>query len=173
MLAKCNGDYVVKYYDSWVENKILFIEMELCSDNLKNIILIKAQCFERRDSESMNSLEYFISCQIFKELLECVGYLHESDPPIIHRDLKPHNILVNYRPRNNRFLKLCDFGLAKEQENSKLSNTNGLGTFRYAAPEVYGYGLTDKSNYTTLCDVYSLGKIATDLFDLDIYSYEF
>ena len=101
VLSKCSGDFVVKYYDSWTENKCLFIEMELCSDNLKNITNLKPQCFKRKDSETMNSFEFYISCQLFKELLECVGYLYESVPPIIHRDLKPNNILVNYKPKKS------------------------------------------------------------------------
>ena len=63
--------------------------MELCSDNLMNIINQKKMLFRRQESEAMNSIEYFISCEIFKEILECVQYLHESKPPIMHRDIKP------------------------------------------------------------------------------------
>ena len=86
--------------------------MELCSHNLKKVIEEKPKCFQRQSSEAMNSIEFYISCQLFKELLESVGYLHELNPPIIHRDLKPANILITEESRNGRFLKLCDFGLA-------------------------------------------------------------
>ncbi|CAG2178499.1 unnamed protein product [Oppiella nova] len=48
----------------------------------------------------MNSIEFYISCHIFKEILECVQYLHELDPPIIHRDLKPDNVLVAQEVKN-------------------------------------------------------------------------
>ena len=91
--------------------------MELCFDNLKNIIEEKPKCFERQSSEAMNSIEFYIWCQLFKELLECVQYIHGLKPKIIHRDLKPHNDLIVENPRKGRFLKLCDFGSAKIQEN--------------------------------------------------------
>src|ERR1700753_4494791 len=71
-----------------------------------------------------------------KEILESVGYLHESNPPIIHRDLKPHNILITEESRNGRFLKLCDFGLATFDSLTTVSHSVGKGTPKYMAPEV-------------------------------------
>ena len=105
--------------------------MELCSNNLKNIIEEKSKCFERQTSEVMKSIEFYISCQIFKELLECVEYLHESNPPIIHRDLKPANILITEESRNGRFLKLCDFGIDFRQFD------DGFTFSRKRNPEIY------------------------------------
>ena len=139
--------------------------MELCSDNLKNIIEQKFKCFERQSSETMDLIEFFISCQLFKEILESVEYLHESNPPIIHRDLKPHNILINEKPKNDRFLKICDFGLAKEHEYNSMSHTEGVGTRRYCAPEVL---IGFNGNYKS--DIYSLGKMTEVLFDFNIDS---
>ena len=127
-LSKCSAEYVVQYFDSWIENNnCLYIQMELCSDNLKNVIQQKAQYFGRESDEAMNTIEYYISCQLFKEVLECVQYLHESNPKIMHRDLKPENILIAQNSNNHRFLKLCDFGLAKVIDYSKTkSNTHCL-----------------------------------------------
>ena len=138
--------------------------MELCSHNLNKVIEEKPKCFERQSSEAMNSIEFYISCQLFKELLESVGYLHESNPPIIHRDLKPANILITEESRNGRFLKLCDFGLATFDSLTTATHTEGKGTPKYIAPEVY-QGL-----YNTKADIFSLGVIAQELFDIDIYS---
>ena len=135
--------------------------MELCSDNLKNIIAKKSECFERQSSEAMNSIEFYISCQLFKELLECVQYLHESIPQIIHRDLKPENILIKESPTNGRFLKLGDFGLSREHLHSGDSYTMAVGSFKYMAPEVY------TKKYSTKVDVYSLAQITNELFDFN------
>ncbi len=167
ILSSLSEVHVVRYFDSWIENNNLYIQMELCSHNLKKVIEEKPKCFERQSSEAMNSIEFYISCQLFKELLESVGYLHESNPPIIHRDLKPHNILITEESRNGRFLKLCDFGLATFDSLRTAPHTVGKGTPKYMAPEVsntHGYG------YNTKADIYSLGTIAQELFDVDINS---
>ena len=148
--------------------------MELCSDNLKNIIEEKPKVFKRESSEAMNSIEFYISCQLFRELLECVQYLHESNPPIIHRDLKPANILIQEKPSNGRFLKLCDFGYAIEHEYSSMLHTGRLGTLGYMAPEVIlAFSDNGRTHYSTKADIFSLGKITMDLFDFDIHSYDF
>ena len=161
-LSKCSSDYVVQYFDSWIENNsCLYIQMELCSDNLKNIIQQKTEFFDRRKSETMNSIEYFISCQLFKELLECVQYLHESKPPIIHRDLKTENILIDKSSKNGRFLKLCDFGLAKFDAMTTVTHSQGQGTSPYMAPEV-----KNGTKYNTKADVYSIGILSRELFNL-------
>ena len=122
-LSKCSAEYVVQYFDSWIENNCLYIQMELCSDNLRNVINEKREYFKRQPNEAMNTIEYYISCQLFKEVLECVQYLHESNPKIMHRDLKPENILITENTNNHRFLKLCDFGLAKVIDSSITINS--------------------------------------------------
>ena len=144
--------------------------MELCSDNLMNIINQKQISFRRQESEAMNSIEYFISCEIFKEILECVQYLHENN--IMHRDLNPKNILINKVPKDHKFLKLCDFDLAKECDYNTVTNTGNLGTFKYMAPEVKR-GMKSKSGlkftYSAKCDVFCLGEIAIELFEFNVF----
>ena len=156
-------DFVVHFYESWIENNCFYIRLELCSDNLKNVIQQKSDYFKRNPNQAMNLSEYFISCHLFTELLECVQYLHESNPPIIHRDLKPANVVVNKIPFKGRFLKLCDFGLAKCDSLITISHTRGRGTEKYMAPEV-----KNGTHYNFKSDIYSLGVIAMDLYSFDI-----
>ena len=67
------------------------------------------------------------------------------------------------------FIKLCDFGLSKVYENSL--NTRKIGTRLYMAPEVKDEDNdesddeSDKCRYNLKSDIYSLGVIATKLFD--------
>ena len=158
-LIKVRSEYCVQYMSQWYENNVYYIEMELCSDSLQNILQHKPQVFGRQPGEPMNSIEFYISCHIFKEILECVQYLHELNPPVIHRDLKPDNILVAKTVRNCRFFKICDFGLAIVHQHS-----SDKGDLTYQAPEV-GQGVV----YNHKIDVYSLAIIAeNDIFGIHL-----
>ena len=143
--------------------------MEFCSQNLRNILEVKPQVFGRQIGEAMDCVEYFISCEILRQNLESVQYLHELNPQIIHRDLKPDNILIDGNGRNGRFIKLCDFGLATDHDkdiNYKTykKHTSGVGTMRYMAPEVLqGYKYDHKS------DVYCLAIIGSEVLDFDLF----
>ena len=166
-LSQLCGEYVVQYFDHWIQNNnCLYIQMELCSDNLQNIIQQKRELFGRRKRESMEPIEYFISCELFKELVECVQYLHESNPPVIHRDLKPENIFILDQLQNRRYVKLGDFGSARNCSSTSDEPdiyTIGVGDYRYMAPEI-----KKGMKYNTKADIYSLGIIAKELFDFTI-----
>ena len=121
---------------TWIDNNnCLYIQMEFCSDNLKNILNNKHQVFNRDEHGQMGDIEYFVSTKIFEEILQAVHYLHEHNPPIIHRDIKPANILYSEQGENGVYFKLCDFGLAKLHEGQ--THTNRVGTIKYMAPEPY------------------------------------
>jgi serine/threonine protein kinase len=163
--AKIRSDYTVNYNNSWIENnEMLYIQMELCFNTLKGIMEQKLNEFKRTRSEVMTPLEYYISSELFKEILEAVNYLHKQNPAIIHRDLKPSNILIT-EGKNGRFVKLGDFGLSVIHEYDEQKHTEGLGSVRYVAPEVL-----NGRDYDMKADIYSLGVVSQDLFDVDIYS---
>lgn len=71
---------------------------------------------------------------------------------IMHRDIKPSNVLVNSKGQ----IKLCDFGVSSELENSVADTFVGTGT--YMAPErIQG------SPYTVKSDVWSVGLTLMEL----------
>ena len=173
ILSKLKSELVVRYFDSWnFETNLLYIQMELCPDNLNNIIEVKPKLFGKTALETMNPIEYFISCHLFKEIVECLQVLHEHKPkPIIHRDLKPSNILVNYTSKSNRFLKLGDFGLATfDSVRTILSHTPNQGTDCFIAPEVTTQmQLNRRLYYNTKADIFSLGRTGMLLFCYDCH----
>ncbi|CAG2106740.1 unnamed protein product [Medioppia subpectinata] len=152
-----SSEYVVQYLHCSLETdnicRTTCIITHLYDQSLTSVLDLKGPAFGRRSAEeAMNLSEYYISCQLFKELLECIQYLHDLSPAVIHRDLKPDNVLVSLNPQNGRYLKLCDFGLAVLHERSGVTRHTGcVGTSIYMASEV-----RLNKDYTTKVDVYSL-----------------
>jgi alpha-tubulin suppressor-like RCC1 family protein len=187
IIANLNDKYVVQCYDVWIEenyllndiNKdrirlleipdsslsghkvfdpnntlLLHIQMELGFKTLKDIIISEIK------NHLTDPLIHYIASELFIEVLECVQYLHEQR--YMHRDLKPSNVLITYGI-NGRFIKLCDFGLSVKHEINGKSHTQGTGSDRYRAPEV-----NKGRSYDFSADIYSLGVITDELFDIDI-----
>jgi alpha-tubulin suppressor-like RCC1 family protein len=142
---------------------LLHIQMELCLMTLKEVTKKLDQELNRKHSEIMTPLGYYISSELFKEILEGVHYLHKQK--VIHRDLKPNNVLIT-DGINGRFVKIADFGLATIHEFDGQSHTKYKGTIRYAAPEVMS-----SRKYDTKADIYSLGVILQEVFKIDINEY--
>lgn len=84
-----------------------------------------------------------------KQMCEALTYLHSQNPPIIYRDIKPGNIIL----KSEGFIKVIDFGIAREYKYKGTKDTRPWGTEGYASPEqVSGNAQTDARS-----DIYSLG----------------
>jgi serine/threonine protein kinase len=139
---------------------LLHIQMELCLMSLKEVMKKLNSELNQKLNEVMTSLGYYIASELSVEILESVNYLHKQN--VIHRDLKPNNILIT-NGMNGRFVKIADFGLATIHEFDGQSHTKYKGTTRYAAPEVMR-----TRNYDMKADIYSLGVILQEIFNIDI-----
>ena len=76
--------------------------------------------------------------RIVAQVLDAVSAAHRVN--ILHRDLKPNNVMLIDHDGDPDFVKVCDFGLAKEFEGahaSSLLTGHGevCGTPAYMAPE--------------------------------------
>ncbi len=94
---------------------------------------------------------------ILDEVLSALSAAHAKG--VIHRDLKPSNIFLVSEASGNRYVKLLDFGLAKQLDPSHSGHTTRVvGTPAYMAPE---QALGEKLEPRT--DLYALGVVAFEL----------
>ncbi|HWE31475.1 MAG TPA: serine/threonine-protein kinase, partial [Polyangia bacterium] len=93
------------------------------------------------------------------------GLLAAHGKSIIHRDLKPENIFVLERDGNADFVKIVDFGIAKDVKAGKRLTAVGmvLGTPEYMSPEQATGQETDHR-----VDQYALGCILYEMLAGDV-----
>lgn len=87
------------------------------------------------------------------QALRALYIIHSAG--VIHRDITPANILVN----TNCDLKICDFGLAKEENEPGEYMTDYVTMRWYRAPELV---MEDRS-YSAQIDVWGIGCILGEL----------
>ncbi len=81
-----------------------------------------------------------------------------AEHELVHRDLKPSNFVITRDTAGNAFLKLIDFGIAREglrADSEGLTLTGFVGTPAYASPEQ----LLEASDLDSRSDLYSLGSV--------------
>jgi mitogen-activated protein kinase 1/3 len=88
------------------------------------------------------------------QALRALKVIHTAG--VVHRDITPANILVN----TNCDLKICDFGLAKEESDDGQDMTDYVTMRWYRAPEL----VMEHRHYTGKIDVWGIGCILGELF---------
>jgi hypothetical protein len=174
-VSKLKDNYIVDHIMTWIEesnNSInenykrsatIYILMELYEKTLADIIDEVNECkILKTENDTYIPICYFLLSQLFIQILEGVNYLHKQNPPIIHRNLKPENILLN-KVLKGRLVRISGFHLATFHEFAEQSHSKDVGSPSYIAPEVI-----KSQKYDVKADIFSLGAIMEDLFDLDI-----
>jgi hypothetical protein len=163
-------DNLVFHMDAWLEeismqeSKLsLYIEMDLCAKTLEEVIDEIESDSNLKFNGILTELGYFITSQLFLEIVDSLSYLHEQKPPIIHRDLKPESILLTIYLGTNRFVRIADFGIMTFHKSSGDTHTADKGTPKYTAPELIISG-----DYDTKADIYSLGVVFNNMFDFPL-----
>lgn len=108
------------------------------------------------DVQQQNSIKNILygpeAVQFLFDILETLQAIHNIG--IIHRDLKPDNIIIHkddFKPW------IVDFGIAKEEEQTKKGSNTCIGTRGFKAPEI------DTGEVGWCSDIYSLGATLLDL----------
>ncbi|KAA3460052.1 serine/threonine-protein kinase WNK8-like isoform X1 [Gossypium australe] len=128
---------IIKFYDSWVDDKNKTINM---------ITELFTSGSLRQYRKKHKNVEVKAIKSWARQILRGLHYLHSHNPPIIHRDLKCDNIFVN---GNNGEVKIGDLGLATVLQQPTARSV--IGTPEFMAPELYD------EEYNELVDIYSFG----------------
>lgn len=118
-----------------------YIVMDIMETDLKQVI---------RSGQKLTDahVQFFIY-----QALRALHVIHKAG--VIHRDVTPANILVN----TNCDLKICDFGLAKEEADDGADMTDYVTMRWYRAPEL----VMEHKSYTSQIDVWGIGCIMGEL----------
>jgi len=137
----CSNINSVKYYEYFKDENNFVIIMELCDNNLLELLL-------KKGNEGFCIEEIY---EIMKQLNNGLKIMREYK--IIFRDLKLENILIKYKDNNKYIIKLADYGISKRINSlsKNYCNTNA-GTLEYIAPEIL-----KGENYNYKCDLWSIG----------------
>lgn len=155
MLQSLSHPNIVKYIDSFREGNKFHIIMEYA----------KGGDLEKSIQTFSNTRSYYPEYRVkkwFLQICSAIKYIHSKN--ILHRDLKPSNIFME----SFECLKVGDFGLSKQLNNSSDYTKSYCGTPLYMAPEIL-----KRQPYNKKADIYSLGCILYELLTLQIYMQQF
>ncbi|MCP5051094.1 MAG: protein kinase, partial [bacterium] len=146
MIDRLDHPNIVKVIERGESRNTMFIAMEFLDGETM------AQKLEKEGR--LNIVE---ELGIMDQIADAVREIHSKN--IVHRDLKPGNIMLIEKDENPDFVKLLDFGLAKPQYQTRLTQTGiVIGTIDYMAPEQIS-----GSGYSSAVDIYSMGVVFREM----------
>ena len=140
----------VKFYEYFHTEKEFCIVMELCDENLFQI-LSKKEINKGFDIDEIKN--------ILNHLNNSFKIMFENN--IIHRDLKLQNFLVKYKnkEKTDYIVKLTDYGISKHLLSLSKKFSTKIGSMNMMAPEILKGEM-----YNEKCDLWSLGIIIYILY---------
>lgn len=138
--------HIVKVFERGEYNNTLFIAMELLEGSTLDKVIEKNKTMSPEQS-----------LDITQQILNALTEIHRTG--IIHRDLKPANIMLINKENKEHFVKILDFGLAKTQTLSRVTESGlVVGTLNYLSPEQ-----VLNSRFSPASDIYALGVILYEM----------
>jgi serine/threonine protein kinase len=138
LLRRINHPFIVRFFDFFEEDEILFIVMEF----LPCGTLVDYTNRRMKLSEPLAQ-------SMFSQLVSAVSHLHFISH-VIHRDIKTENVLLD----KHKNVRLVDFGLSEEIASPDQSFVERCGSPAYISPEIFR-----GEPYTVKSDIWSLGVI--------------
>ena len=133
-LQHLNHPNIIKLYESFHEDNLSFLIIELCTNkSLRHLI-------------GEHGLSEGLLFSHMKQICDALLYVHSKG--FVHRDIKPANVLIDAYGRP----KLADFGMCIKVEPGERIN-EFVGSTQYMAPEI----IRKKRYNPYLTDIWALG----------------
>jgi len=146
VLSSLDSDFIIKYYDSFLERGKLYIITEYAANgNLHEYIK------HRQGQRFPEGLIWKLFCQIL------LGLNHMHRKKILHRDIKTLNVFLDH----NSNVKLGDMGVAKIMSTQTCFAKTIVGTPYYLSPE-----LCEDKPYNEKSDVWAMGVVVYECCQL-------
>ena len=150
-LSNINSQFVIKYFDYFIEDNALNIVMEyIDAMNLKTFIELY-----RNNNELIN--RSFILLFIYHISLG-LQEIHNNN--VIHKEIKPENLFIT----NDYKIKIGGFGIINNTISQNIYDNNQINEPFYTAPEAI-----KRLNYNNKMDIWSFGCIIYELCTLKYY----
>lgn len=141
-LSAVQCDALITFYGAFHKDGNIGVILEFMDRGSLEFILEPSIILNDR---SMASITY--------QIMWGLAYLHYDN--LLHRDIKPGNVLLNSRGQ----VKLSDFGISRELEDSQAMVSTSVGTFRYMSAErLLG------EEYNASSDIWSVAVMIIELW---------
>lgn len=143
ILQRLNHSNIVRLYDCGLaEDRIYFVMEFVDCGTLRDVLRKRGRLPWREAAEC--------AVQI------CAALAHAHEIGVIHRDLKPANLFL----AEDGLVKVGDFGLARDMNNSRLTiDGQTVGTCRYMPPEQ----IAGEAGLSGATDLYAVGCILYEM----------
>ena len=134
-LSILNHPFIVNMHYAFQDRDNLYLVMDMLSGGDLRYHISRYRRFSEEQTR------FFIACMVYT-----LEYIHGNN--VIHRDIKPENLVLD----NKGYVRITDFGIAKENMPDNSSETSG--TPGYMSPEVMR-----GKNHSFPVDYFAIGVI--------------
>lgn len=141
IMQRLDHPFVLKLHASFQTKERFYLVTDYCPCGDLSMILKRQLVLKEHEAR------FYIA-----QIILALEYLHSEN--VIYRDMKPQNILID----GEGFIKLADFGLAKEEVGEFDVANSFCGSPAYLAPET-----AKKEGSTHSSDIYQVGVVLYEL----------
>eukprot|EP00924_Labyrinthula_sp_SR-Ha-C_P001371 augustus_masked-scaffold_44-processed-gene-1.113-mRNA-1 protein AED:0.05 eAED:0.05 QI:0/-1/0/1/-1/1/1/0/859 len=136
ILQQANHPFILQLYETYQDSNCIYMLLEFVQGGelFNRIVPADDSIIDSQSTSSSNSVQagipepdarFYGAC-----VIDALCYLH--DKSIAYRDLKPENLMIDV----DGYIKVIDFGFAKQFASRDAKSSTTCGTYEYMAPEI-------------------------------------